>query len=154
MKNGELTSKQKMHRAKCAICNHKDRNEIEEKYLNGVSPYQIEADYPGVSNQSVYAHMKIFGLEEKRDNSTLAILNRIIDRGNAGKIQITPGVFMEALKLRAKISGETGEGTKQNVNVVVNQGEVTAETEQDLIAEAIKELEEQGYSVVKVDHRA
>jgi len=95
-----------MHMAKCKICNHVNKKEIEEAYLSGVSPYQIETDFPGVSHQAVYTHTKLFQLDKKRDNSTLAIVNMLIDRGNAGKIQVTPAVFMDALKLRAKLLGE------------------------------------------------
>jgi hypothetical protein len=119
-----------MHAAKCKICKHKDCKEINDRYLAGVSPYEI--DYPGISHQCVYKHVKTMGLEEQRDNSTLAIVNMLIDRGNAAKIQITPGVFMDSLKLRAKLLGEIID-KKEVKDVTDDETKPTGELQREIV---------------------
>ncbi len=120
-----------MHAKKCAICNHEQRNEIEDKYLDGVSPYQIELDYPGVSNNSVYRHVKIFGLDKKRDNSTLTKIDRLLDRCNLEKIKIDPAKIVDLLALRSKVKGEITE-KHENRNKNENTNKTTIDVSKSI----------------------
>ncbi len=133
----ESTINKVNHSRRCKVCKHEQRNEIEKQYIEGDSPYKIVSTFPELDVKGVYRHIKVFDLEKDRDNSTLAIVNHIIDRGDAANITITPGVLMDALKLRAKLKGEIVD--RQEIS---NKGDDKSKSTEQLNAEIVELIDE------------
>lgn len=61
-------AKQGRHEYRCTICSHFERYEIEQAFVDWVSPDRIGKRY-GVSRDAVYRHAHALGLMEKRRQS-------------------------------------------------------------------------------------
>lgn len=103
----------KKHSAKkCLTCKNKKRKEIEALYMEGKSPEAIVA-LLGIKLgvHSIRGHVKAFGADIGRLYSALASCDLIITRftqnfENKPKLIPTGAVYMKAIELKAKITGE------------------------------------------------
>ncbi len=94
------------HSRKCAVCNHEDREAIEEAYLNWTSPEHIARQFDLRSYVSVYRHVEAVGLATLRRRRKHAALDLIIER--AGHARVTGGDVIRAIITSARI-GDDGE---------------------------------------------
>ena len=61
------------HEYQCSICSHAQRAEIEEAFVNWVSPGRIAKEH-GVSRDAVYRHAHALSLMEPRRRNVRAAL--------------------------------------------------------------------------------
>ena len=68
------------HTAKCSICRHPQREEIEKDFVAWRSPGRIAQEY-GLGNRAcVYRHARATNLYAKRQRNIRAALERIIEQ--------------------------------------------------------------------------
>src|SRR5579862_7185932 len=67
------------HSAKCRICRHSQREDIEEDFIAWRSPRRIAQDY-GLSRYCVYRHARATNLYPQRRRNVRAALERIIEQ--------------------------------------------------------------------------
>lgn len=107
---GSETASLKNHCKKCSVCKSEHREEIEDRYLQGASPYELEKDYR-IRHQSLYRHIRAFRLEIQRrpdflDRITRQILASVdFDSWRPGERTV-----IKAMELCARLSGEMYEG--------------------------------------------
>lgn len=124
------------HKGKCEICNSPRCKELEDRYLDGESPYDLQREM-GFANQKIYKHVKVFGLDKKRDNSTLAKVDKLIDMANLTEAMIDVKTYVAALTLRAKLQGEIVD--KQEIS---NKDDAKSKSTKQLDAEIIEIINE------------
>jgi hypothetical protein len=93
-----------LHRAKCSICKHPDREEIERDFLDWVSPRELAEHWKTGSYRAIYRHAHTVGLYEQRRKNWQAALDRIIER--VGEVQVTAAAVISAIRLSAKLDRE------------------------------------------------
>ena len=89
------------HGARCLICAHKEREEIEQSFVAWVSPAKIAEEH-GVSRDGVYRHAHALGLMEKRRRNVRAALERIIEK--AGEVEVNAASVVSAVSAYARIN--------------------------------------------------
>jgi hypothetical protein len=99
------------HEARCLICAHSRREEIEQEFVAWVSPAKT-ADEHGVSRDGIYRHARALGLMEKRRRNVRAALERIIEK--AGEVDVNASAVVGAVSAYARINsrGEWVERTE------------------------------------------
>jgi len=60
----------KMHTAKCAICQHPQRRDIELDYIHCIPWPEICRRYAGVHERTINCHARVYGLREKRNRKS------------------------------------------------------------------------------------
>jgi len=126
------------HKAKCQVCASEKCKEFEEQYLKGIRPGDLQYEF-GFELRSIYRHISAFELDKKRDNSTLAIVNQIVDRIPWSKLKIDNlRNAMMAIELRSKLLGEIV--TKHEVKEVLDE----------LPSDELEKLAEQSAEIVKL----
>ena len=63
---------------RCILCNHPDRQEMENLWMHYISAIQIEEQY-GISRHVVYRHMRHSGLTDKRADDVTGFLHMTLD---------------------------------------------------------------------------
>jgi hypothetical protein len=107
---------QSRHEAKCTVCQHKDRSEIERAFLNWSSPGKIAKSY-GTTRDAIYRHAHALGLMAKRSRNVRLALEKIIER--ADTVEANASAVVSAVTTYAKINarGQWVERTEQvNLN--------------------------------------
>jgi hypothetical protein len=89
------------HEAKCTICCHPNREEIEQAFVNWNSPKRIAQEY-SVTRDSIYRHARALNLMEKRRRNVRAALERIIE--SAGEVEVNAAAVVSAVATYAKIN--------------------------------------------------
>jgi hypothetical protein len=92
---------QERHARDCKVCNHKQREEIEQEWIAWGDTTQIAKNY-SLSRYSVYRHAEMMGLFAKRDRNIRAALGRIIEK--AGAVEVTAAAVVSAIQAYAKIN--------------------------------------------------
>lgn len=92
---------QERHARDCKVCNHKQREEIEQEWIAWGDTTQIAKDY-SLSRNSVYRHAEMMSLFAKRDRNIRAALGRIIEK--AGTVEVTAAAVVSAIHAYAKIN--------------------------------------------------
>jgi len=105
------------HEARCLICAHKEREEIEQSFVAWVSPAKIAEEH-GVSRDGVYRHAHAFGLMEKRRRNVRAALERIIEK--AGEVEVNAASVVSAVSAYARINSR-GEWVERAETVNLNE---------------------------------
>jgi hypothetical protein len=103
---GKVPDKTNFHKGNCKVCKSPNCKEIEDKYLDWVSPYDLELEYPEVSKDSVYNHVRFFSLDVKRDLDHDKLLSRIIERGFVKGMNISDTTILRATEMRMKKRGD------------------------------------------------
>ena len=109
------------HEYHCKLCSHAERRDIEEAFINWVSPGRIAKQY-GFSRDSVYRHAHALGLMEKRRCNLRSALERIIEK--AGEVEATAAAVVSAVAAYAKINaaGQWIDRTEQvNLNALFDR---------------------------------
>jgi hypothetical protein len=79
----EAESTLKRHSRKCKICNHPDREAIEEMFINWHSPQSIQGEFAfrrPFDWTAVYRHARAVGLYGKRSKNLRAVFDLILER--------------------------------------------------------------------------
>jgi hypothetical protein len=93
------------HSTQCAVCNHKQKGEIERRYMIFV-PVTHVADEFGLSDDSIYRHAEYFGLDDQRAGDTEKVLKNVIARGFSQHKNIDPRVALSAVQELNKMQGK------------------------------------------------
>jgi hypothetical protein len=84
------------HGRKCNVCNHPDREAIEQAYLHWQSPEKIAREFGIADHSSVYRHVHATGLTTRRSLHTRHALDYIIEQ--AGAIRVTGDDVIKAIR--------------------------------------------------------
>jgi hypothetical protein len=106
------------HEAKCTICAHPHRDEIERRFVEWTSPTRIAVDYK-ISRDSVYRHAWALGLFVKRQKNIRAALEKIIEQ--AGDVEANAPAVVSAVQAYAKINAQ---GQRIDRSEMVNLNEL------------------------------
>ena len=88
------------HAARCGICRHPHRAELEQEFLGWVSAREIATEYK-VSKSAIYHHADVTGLLDQRRRNTMLALDRVIER--VGDAKVTAASVLSATRLRLKM---------------------------------------------------
>jgi hypothetical protein len=73
------------HSRKCSVCNHPERDAIEEEFLDWRSPHAISHDYD-VHRKSIYRHAHAMGLFAQRRGNVSSVLEHLIEQAEHAKV--------------------------------------------------------------------
>jgi hypothetical protein len=90
------------HQAQCSVCRHPRWQDIEQDWLDGVSPQRIEDDYD-IGRYSLYRHCHHLGFFDKRPKNIRRVLEGIIERVEYAPTTLS-GV-VSAIKAYSKLTG-------------------------------------------------
>ena len=90
------------HQARCTVCAHPQREEIEEEYISWKSPARIATDFKLRDRSAVYRHARALDLGKQRDRNIRAALARMIEK--ADDVRVTAGAAVQAIALYARIN--------------------------------------------------
>jgi len=90
------------HSALCRICAHARRQEIEDDFIDWVSPAKIAVDYKLSDRSSVYRHAHALNLFPKRRRNNRAVLERILER--VDDVEVSASAIVAAVQAYAKIN--------------------------------------------------
>jgi hypothetical protein len=74
------------HKRKCAICHHREREAIDEAFLQWLHPHQIVNDFNLPGRSALYRHADATGLLALRRRRMHRVLDRIIERVDSAPI--------------------------------------------------------------------
>jgi len=116
-------SQQRLHRAaheaRCTICQHPDRDAIEEEFIHWLSPRTMRDAY-GVQSRAVYRHAHAFNLFAVRDRNLRFALGHIIDRAERLPDVHGPDVI-RAIHAFARVNNE-GQWVEPPSHIIVSSG--------------------------------
>ena len=98
------------HQAQCAICLSSYRQQIDELFIDWVSPHLIIKQFSGISRDSVYRHAHACDLFSKRKKNIGMALEKIIER--ADYMSMTGSQVVSAIQTYVKLNS-LGEGREQ-----------------------------------------
>jgi hypothetical protein len=70
------------HERKCTVCEHPDREAIEEEFLRWYSPEHIAEDHDLPRPSAIYRHARALGLFERRRKMVRFALEPLIEQAN------------------------------------------------------------------------
>jgi hypothetical protein len=89
------------HRRQCSICNHPEREGLEEEFLRWENPYNTALDY-GVKERAIYRHAHALRLFDKRERNIRYALGHVIQRLDS--IDISSDAAIRAVRLFTRLS--------------------------------------------------
>jgi hypothetical protein len=111
------------HLRLCTVCNHDDREDIEDDFLNWL-PAEDIADNYDLDYQAVYRHARATGLSDQRENNLRSALGLIVERASTARI--TGGNVLRAIRAYSCLD-RTGRWTDPPMHVVVSSGSELAQ---------------------------
>jgi hypothetical protein len=105
------------HGAKCGICAHPQREEIERAFIDWTSPTRIARVYK-LSRDSVYRHAWAIGLLPKRQKNVRSALEKIIEK--AGDVKANAWSVVAAVGAYARINA-SGQWVERRETVNLNE---------------------------------
>ena len=127
-------SRLERHQRCCAICNHDEREEINQEFLDWIHPDDIESHYD-VDWRALYRHAHATGLFAARQRNLRAALGHIIEK--ACWVDPTVDGLLRAMRAYSSLDRE-GRWTEIPTHVVVSSGAQLAHS--SLIGESLKTL--------------
>jgi len=124
------------HERKCLVCNHPERDAIDDAYLHWYHPHSIAVDYD-LPERSINNHAIVTGLRARRAQDRRSILELILQRAEYAKV--TGDTIIHALRAYSCITDD-GRWTEPESRVVFSyqpavpgapahaQSAITAET--------------------------
>ncbi len=73
------------HERKCLVCNHPERDAIEDEYLHWHHPYSIAVRYE-LRERNIYSHAKATGLRDRRAQDRRSVLELILQKAEHAKV--------------------------------------------------------------------
>jgi len=93
------------HSARCTVCNHPEKADIEASYLAYAPVDGIAAEYD-LNRDAIYRHVAAFPqLKERRASNLAGLCEWIVEKGQLQDIEITPALFASAITTAAKLRG-------------------------------------------------
>jgi hypothetical protein len=105
------------HEAKCTICNHEDREEIDEDFVHWLNPYRIAARYTLHDRSAVYRHARATGLYELRRTHMQFILEHVLEQ--VEDVDVSAHSVIRALYAYSRVSA-TGKWTEPRTRVAMS----------------------------------
>jgi hypothetical protein len=90
------------HTRKCAVCNHPDREQIEDDFLRWHDPWDIADAYDLPSRSSLYRHAEALGLLAQRRRNLRGVAERFLER--VDDATFTSNSILQAMRLFAHIT--------------------------------------------------
>jgi hypothetical protein len=90
------------HTRKCAVCNHPDRDAIEQEFLRWYAPQDIARDHDIPYASSIYRHAHATGLFERRRATIRLALEPLIEQATGTKTTTNPVV--KAIRTYAQLN--------------------------------------------------
>ncbi|HEV2297401.1 MAG TPA: hypothetical protein VGR72_02660 [Candidatus Acidoferrales bacterium] len=87
------------HRRKCVVCNHADREEIEEQFIQWRHPGDIANDFQIEEARYIRRHAQAVGLYARRRENYLFTLENLLERGD--EIELTAAAYIKAVRAYA-----------------------------------------------------
>lgn len=87
------------HRRKCTICNHPERESIEEAFLHWHSPDYIANEFKLEDGRYLRRHAHAVGLYALRRENYIFTLENLLERGD--EIELTSAVYIKAVRAYA-----------------------------------------------------
>lgn len=109
---GDERDRLAMHQARCRICQHPEREEIEREFLDWVSPRETAGRWKIASYRAIYRHAHAVGLQEQRRRKRQGALDCIIER--VRDVPVTASAVVAAIRLGAKLERD-GEEAGQRI---------------------------------------
>ena len=106
------------HERECGICNHAQREDIEQDFINWKSPVGITCDYGLADRATVYRHAHAFNLFAKRQRNVRVALEKIIEK--AGDVEATASAVVGAIQAYSKINAQ-GQWVERTEHVNLNE---------------------------------
>ena len=104
------------HAARCSICNHPDRDEIEQGFLHWESPTRLAHEFNLGHRRAVYRHARALGLFKRRVAHSRRILEFIMEK--AESVTPTADSIIRAVRAYACLS-EDGRWTEPTKRVII-----------------------------------
>jgi len=98
------------HQAQCTICLSSCRQEIDELFIDWVSPQVIASKYSNLSRDSVYRHAHACDLFSKRERNIRRALERFIERVDT--TMLNGSSIISAIKAYVRLNS-AGQGAEQ-----------------------------------------
>jgi len=111
------------HQRSCVICQHPERDDIEEAFLNWHSTANIRFEFKIPSRTTIYRHACACGLFERRGRNLRAALELIIE--DAGCVKPRAEGVIKAIRAYTKINS-AGEWIEPPSHVIVSSGAALA----------------------------
>jgi hypothetical protein len=89
------------HRRQCSICNHPEREGLEEEFLRWENPYNTALDY-GVKERAIYRHAHALRLFDKRERNIRYALGHVIQRLDS--IDVSSDAAIRAVRLFTRLT--------------------------------------------------
>src|SRR5690348_6053722 len=87
------------HRRKCVVCNHPDRQEIEEQFIEWRHPGDIANDFQIEEARYIRRHPRALGLYARRRDNYLFTLENLLERSD--EIELTAAAYIKAVRAYA-----------------------------------------------------
>src|SRR5690348_5915372 len=87
------------HRRKCVVCNHPDRQEIEEQFIEWRGPGDIANDFQIEEARYIRRHARALGLYARRRENYLFTLDNLLERSD--EIELTAAAYIKAVRAYA-----------------------------------------------------
>lgn len=103
------------HTRKCAVCNHAQRDDIEDDFLQWDEPVAIVDEYELPSRSSLFRHAKATGLLARRNQNLRGVAERIMEFVSSS--DVSGNTVLRAMRIYASITedGQWREPAKRSV---------------------------------------
>ncbi|HKV03980.1 MAG TPA: hypothetical protein VJO53_02610 [Candidatus Acidoferrales bacterium] len=91
------------HERKCSVCNHPDRDAIEQEFLRWYAPEDIARDHDIPHASSIYRHAHATGLFERRSRTIRLALEPLIEQATG--VEATADSVIRAIRTYAHLNG-------------------------------------------------
>ena len=108
------------HTRKCTVCNHPEREAIEEDFIHWHSPINIAAQFNLPDREVIYRHARAAGLFGRRKQNLRFVLEHFMDR--AERVSVTADSIIRAVHVYTRIN-ERGEWVEPpTTHIALNPG--------------------------------
>lgn len=105
------------HERKCRVCQHPDREAIDDDFLHWHNPEDIAIRYKIFDRTSVYRHARALGLYRRRRSNMRCILEHILE--SASTVAVNAHSVLRALHAYGRVS-DTGVWTDTPAQIVIS----------------------------------
>jgi len=92
------------HSRKCSVCNHPDREAIEQEYLDWHSPDDIAESYGIAHHSAIYRHIDALGLRGRRYANMRMVLDTILEQ--VSSVRVTANDVIKAVRASACLTDD------------------------------------------------
>ena len=111
------------HRRKCTICHHRQREAIENAFMNWLSPETIVAEFKLRGRAVLYRHAEAYGLPALRRRLVRGALDRLIEHAETARVSGSTVIRAIIVSGRLNDDGIYIEPPKRHEIAYVNEAE-------------------------------